>query len=89
MPSPTWTHLIRFIAREDGQIHLGNVDPKKYPDIGLSTYNGEEVEAQLMTGSIFDGVVTNKTMHVKQVSVNNIKIDIIGTERRIQIDAKG
>lgn len=65
--APGWTHLIRFVAEEDGQIHLGNIDAKKYPDIGLSTFKGEKVSAQLVSGSAFDGVVTGKTMTVKQL----------------------
>jgi hypothetical protein len=66
----SWTHLIRFIAEEDNQIHLGNIDASKYPDIGLSMYNGDAVEAQLVTGSVFSGTVTNKWMHVKRVSIS-------------------
>ena len=65
--APGWTHLIRFVAEEDGQIHLGNIDAKKYPDIGLSTFKGEKVSAQLVSGSAFDGVVTGKTLTVKQL----------------------
>lgn len=67
--SQSWTHLIRFIAEEDNQIHLGNIDASKYPDVGLSMYNSISVEAQLITGSAFSGTVTSKTMHVKQVSI--------------------
>ena len=55
--APSWTHLVRFIAEEDGQVHLGQVDAKKWPDIGLATVNGQKVEAKLVKGSIFDGVV--------------------------------
>ena len=62
-----WTHLIRFIAEEDGQLHLGNIDPKAYPDVGLSIFNGDSVAANIVSGSIFDGVVTEKVMHVKTV----------------------
>lgn len=65
--SPHWTHLIRFVAEEDGQVHLGNIDATKYPDVGLSTFNGESVLAKVVTGSIFDGVVTDRVLHVKQV----------------------
>jgi 2-keto-4-pentenoate hydratase/2-oxohepta-3-ene-1,7-dioic acid hydratase in catechol pathway len=65
--APGWTHLIRFIAEEDGQIHLGNIDAKKYPDVGLSTFKGEKISAQLVSGSAFDGVVTSKTLTVKQL----------------------
>ncbi|KAM3067767.1 hypothetical protein ACMFMG_011502 [Clarireedia jacksonii] len=67
MVKSTWTHLVRFIAKEDGQVHLGNVDVQKYPDVGLSTFKGEEVKVQLVTGSIFDGVVTEKTFTVNQL----------------------
>lgn len=63
----TWTHLVRFIAEEDGQVHLGNIDAEKYPDVGLSTYNGDKVQATLVSGSAFSGVVTDKVMTIKQV----------------------
>jgi hypothetical protein len=66
--APTWTHLARFIAEEDNQIHLGNVDASKYPDVGLSLFKGEKVAANLVTGSAFSGTVTEKVMHIKQVS---------------------
>lgn len=62
-----WTHLIRFIAREDGQIHLGQIDAKRFPDVGLATFEGKEVDAKVVTGSIYDGVVTDQTLHVSQV----------------------
>lgn len=71
----SWTHLIRFIAEEDNQIHLGNIDATKYPDVGLSIYNGEAVEAKLVTGSVFSGTVISKTMHVKQVSISKILVN--------------
>ncbi|KAK2786268.1 hypothetical protein FQN53_006823 [Emmonsiellopsis sp. PD_33] len=62
--APNWTHLIRFIAEEDGQIHYGNVDAKKYPDVGLAHLNGEKIEATLVYGSIFDGLKTDRTITV-------------------------
>ncbi|RDL38599.1 Fumarylacetoacetate hydrolase-containing protein [Venustampulla echinocandica] len=62
-----WTHLIRFIAEEDGQIHLGNIDAKKYPDVGLSSLNGEKIQANLATGSIFDAKVTSTVLTVKHL----------------------
>lgn len=67
MSPTTWTHLVRFIAEEDNQIHLGNVDASKYPDVGLSTFKGEKVAVSLVAGSAFYGTVTDKVMHVKQV----------------------
>jgi len=63
--APNWTHLIRFIAEEDGQIHLGEVDGKT--DIGLASFNGEKITAKLIKGSIYDGKVTSKTLTVKQL----------------------
>ena len=68
--APTWTHLVRFIAEEDSQIHFGNVDVSKYLDVGLSIFKGEKVAANLVTGSAFSGTVTEKVMHVKQVSLH-------------------
>lgn len=65
---PNWTHLIRFVAKEDGQIHLGQIDPTSQPDVGLATYEKKELKAQLIEGSIYDGVVTEKFMTVSQVS---------------------
>jgi hypothetical protein len=65
--SPTWTHLIRFIAKEDGQIHLGQIDPVSTPDAGLATFEKKEVKAKLIEGSIYDGVVTENVMTVGQV----------------------
>ncbi|KAL5040847.1 hypothetical protein BDW71DRAFT_201843 [Aspergillus fruticulosus] len=62
----SWTHLIRFIAIEDHQIHLGQlVDPSR--DVGLDSVNGIEIAAYLVDGSIFDGRVTSQIYHVKQL----------------------
>lgn len=65
--APTWTHLIRFIADEDGQVHIGQVDETQFPDVGLSILNGEKVTAKEITGSIFDGVVQDKVLTVARV----------------------
>lgn len=65
--APAWTHLVRFISEEDGQIHLGNVDANEYPDVGLSTFKGEKVAVNLVTGSAFSGTVTEKVLHIKHV----------------------
>lgn len=71
MAPTTWTHLVRFIAEEDHQIHLGNIDALKYPDIGLSTFKGEKVPVNLVTGSAFSGTVTEKVMHISRVRLPN------------------
>lgn len=65
--APNWTRLVRFIAEEDGQIHYGEVDTKKYSDIGLATLGGEKITARLIQGSIFDGVVTDKNLTIGRV----------------------
>ncbi|KAI1431048.1 5-carboxymethyl-2-hydroxymuconate isomerase [Xylaria sp. CBS 124048] len=49
-----WTHLIRFVAREDHQEHLGQlVDTTR--DVGLDSVAGHEIKAYLVRGTIFDG----------------------------------
>lgn len=70
--APSWTRLIRFIAEEDGQVHLGEVDANK--DVGLALLNKEKVTAKLVTGSIFDGAVTSKQLQVAQVSLQKPKV---------------
>ncbi|KAJ6124654.1 Fumarylacetoacetase C-terminal-like protein [Penicillium samsonianum] len=65
--SLNWTNLVRFISEEDGQIHLGEVDTRKYPDIGLAVLNGEIIAVKLIKGSVFDGVVTETTVHVARL----------------------
>ncbi|KAH8701914.1 hypothetical protein BGW36DRAFT_314563 [Talaromyces proteolyticus] len=60
----SWTHLIRFIAEEDGQVHLGQIDAEKFPDVGLAVYEGKKLSARLITGTIFDGVLSDKVLHV-------------------------
>ena len=63
----TWTHLIRFIAHEDHQIHIGQlVDTTR--DVGLDTFEGKEVKAYKIMGTIFNGQVTKNELTVKQVN---------------------
>jgi len=65
--APNWTHLIRFIAEEDKQIHLGQIDVSTYPDVGIAAFEGKPIHAKLISGSIYDGVVTEKVMKVAQL----------------------
>lgn len=67
--SPSWGYLCRFVAKEDGQIHLGQVNPERWPDVGLSIYNGEQVDVKLVTGSVYDGSVTDVTMTISTVTM--------------------
>ncbi|RTE75811.1 hypothetical protein BHE90_009743 [Fusarium euwallaceae] len=55
--APNWTHLIRFLAEEDGQTHIGQVDPQKWPDVGRSLEQREQVRANLIRGCAFDGLL--------------------------------
>jgi hypothetical protein len=62
-----WTHLIRFIAKEDQQLHLGQlVDTSR--DIGKDSVDGVEIKAYLVRGTIFDGkIVKGVTYTVERV----------------------
>ena len=63
-----WTHLIRFLAREDGQVHLGQlVDPRRDP--GLDSFNGTELKAYLINGDLHNGEVTEHVLTVERVSL--------------------
>lgn len=64
--APPWTHLIRFLAEEDGHIHLGQVDAN-VPDVGIAAFEGTPISAKLIEGSLYDGVVSDTIMTVKQV----------------------
>ena len=60
------THIIRFIANEDNRIHLGQpVDTSR--DVGLDSFEGKEIRAYLLNGSIFDADVTSNVRTVKQL----------------------
>ncbi|KAL6890004.1 hypothetical protein GGI43DRAFT_425670 [Trichoderma evansii] len=64
--APPWTRLIRFVAEEDGHIHLGQVDAN-IPDIGIATFEGTPISAKLIEGSLYNGVVSDTVMTVKQL----------------------
>jgi IMP cyclohydrolase len=62
----SWTHLVRFIAVEDSQVHLGQlVDTAR--DVGRDTADGVRIAVKLIEGTVFDGRVTEEILHVKQV----------------------
>ncbi|KAG5982777.1 hypothetical protein E4U55_001383 [Claviceps digitariae] len=65
--APNWTRLIRFVAQEDGQIHLGEVNPTEHADIGLAVLEGKTVSARAITGSVFDGIVSSTTLTVQRL----------------------
>lgn len=65
--APNWNRLVRFISEEDGQVHLGEVDAQEYPAVGLSILNGERIAVRLITGTVYDGVVTESIMHIDRV----------------------
>jgi hypothetical protein len=58
------THIIRFVANEDNRIHLGQlVDTSR--DVGLDSFEGKEIKAYLINGSIFHPEVTSHVYTVK------------------------
>jgi hypothetical protein len=63
---PDWTHLIRFVAAEDEQIHLGQLTDTSR-DVGLDTFNRVETKAYLINGDAFTGRVTNQVYTVKRL----------------------
>ncbi|CEN59963.1 Putative 2-keto-4-pentenoate hydratase/2-oxohepta-3-ene-1,7-dioic acid hydratase [Aspergillus calidoustus] len=63
---PSWTHLVRFVAVEDNQVHLGQlVDTTR--DVGRDSVDGVEVAVYVIAGTIFDGRVTEQVLHVKSL----------------------
>lgn len=63
-----WTHLVRFVATEDGLVYFGQVDAEKYPDVGLAALEGKRIPVNVVAGSQFDGLVTSQVLHVSRVS---------------------
>ncbi|KAJ5553748.1 hypothetical protein N7494_003126 [Penicillium frequentans] len=62
----SWTHLVRFIAVEDSQVHLGQlVDTTR--DVGRDSADGVKIAVKVIEGTIFDGRVTEEVLHVKQL----------------------
>ncbi|KIK98210.1 hypothetical protein PAXRUDRAFT_824121 [Paxillus rubicundulus Ve08.2h10] len=63
-----WTRLIRFVAAETAQVHIGQpVDPKL--DVGLAAWNKQTIKAYEIVGSALDPAaqVTNTILTVKQL----------------------
>ncbi|CAI7613966.1 unnamed protein product [Penicillium viridicatum] len=63
---PSWTHLVRFIAVEDSQVHLGQL-VNTTGDVGRDSVDGVEIAVKAIEGTIFDGRVTDEILHVKQL----------------------
>lgn len=63
---PAWTHLVRFIAVEDEQIHLGQlVDTTR--DVGLDSVEGREIKAYLINGDAYTGLVTKIVYTIRKL----------------------
>ncbi|KIJ69892.1 hypothetical protein HYDPIDRAFT_178302 [Hydnomerulius pinastri MD-312] len=63
-----WTRLIRFVAAETAQVHIGQpVDAKL--DVGLAAWNKQTIKAYEITGSALDPTaqVTNTILTVKEL----------------------
>ncbi|KAI0732819.1 fumarylacetoacetate hydrolase [Fomitopsis betulina] len=64
----TWTRLIRFVAAETGNIHLGEpVDPKQ--DVGIAFQLRQPIKAYEVLGSVTDlgSQVTKNVLTVKEL----------------------
>jgi hypothetical protein len=61
-----WTHLIRFVAREDAQTYYGQLSDSQI-DVGVAIYEGKVVKARVIEGDAFSGVATQKVRTVKRV----------------------
>ncbi|KAL2835875.1 hypothetical protein BJY01DRAFT_238550 [Aspergillus pseudoustus] len=63
---PSWTHLVRFVAVEDNQVHLGQlIDTTR--DVGRDSVDGLEIPVYVIDGTIFDGRVTEQVLHVQSL----------------------
>ncbi|KAJ5486732.1 hypothetical protein N7530_001032 [Penicillium desertorum] len=63
---PSWTHLIRFVAVEDGLVHLGQlVHPTR--DVGLDAFDETPIWAFEIEGDIYDGHPTENKLQVREL----------------------
>ena len=60
------THIIRFVAVEDGRVHLGQLADTSR-DVGLDSVEGKTITAYAINGSVFDGEVTQHILTVKHL----------------------
>lgn len=60
------THIIRFVANEDGRVHLGQLADTSR-DVGLDSFEGKEIIAYEIIGSISNGEVTPNALTVKHL----------------------
>lgn len=66
---PSWTHLVRFVAVEDGATHIGQlVDTSG--DVGLHSVEGKPIKAYRINGTIYNGQVTGQQLTVQKVVVD-------------------
>jgi hypothetical protein len=61
-----WTHIVRFIAVEDNQVHLGQLINASR-DVGRDSAEGVNIPVYVVNGTIFDGQVTKVILHIKTV----------------------
>lgn len=60
------THIIRFVAVEDGRVHLGQlIDTSR--DVGLDSVEGVIITAYEINGTILNGTVTKHVLTVKHL----------------------
>jgi len=63
---PFWTHLIRFVAEEDEQIHFGQLQDTSR-DIGKDSVDGVPIKAYKIIGDIYNGKITDKIYTVRRL----------------------
>ena len=54
-------------------MHLGQIDLAQYQDVRLASVEGKRIVVKEITGSNFDGVVTQKELTVKQVCEKSLR----------------
>lgn len=69
-----WTHLIRFVAKEDNQVHLGQLfDTTR--DIGLDSVAGVPITAYEIQGTIYNGTVNKSKVFTVETLLSPVTKD--------------
>ena len=75
-----WTHLIRFRPVGGGDVCLGQlVDPGR--DVGQDSLSGTPIFAFKISGTIFDGQVTEEKLQVERVSLKLSKALVASSDK--------
>lgn len=66
---PSWTHLVRFEAEEDGRVHLGQLADTSR-DVGLDSLDGKPIKAYRLNGDMYTGSVSKQLLTVRKVNTD-------------------